>query len=62
MDTPNAGTPEAKALRDIIRREVQEEIAGMIEDRASMKALRGTEAGRVLLGMAKTIRQIGERS
>lgn len=42
-----------------VRREAQAEIVAMLEDRASTRVMRGSEAGRVLLGMAGTIRQMG---
>lgn len=56
MPLPPQPPPEFDCDHDGIRSEAQAEIAAMLEDRAS--AFRGTETGRVLLGLAETIRQI----
>ena len=46
----------SKVAFELGRREAQAECAAILEERASQRAMRGTEAGVVLLGMADTIR------
>ena len=55
-----AGFGYTREDTEAARREAQAEIAAMLEDRASTRAMRGTEAGRVLLGMAETIRRMSD--